>query len=120
MGDRVITGVGAELKRAREAAGLAIGDVAERLKLVPRQIESLEHERFDRLPGPSIARGMVRNYARLLDLDPEPLVERMAPAAEKAPEPVVPRHRQAMPPSNPNRRSTLLYVGSSVVVLAVD
>ena len=60
MADQVLTGVGAELKRGREAAGLAIGDAAQRLKLLPRQIESLEGERFDRLPGPAIARGMLR------------------------------------------------------------
>lgn len=119
MAEQVITGVGAELKRAREAAGLPIRDVAQRLKLLPRQIESLEHERFDRLPGPSIARGMVRNYARLLNLDPEPLVARMTPPAEKAAEPMAASGRQEpMPSSRPGRRSTLLYAGSSVVILA--
>jgi cytoskeleton protein RodZ len=118
LADQVLSGVGAELKRTREAAGLAIGDVAQRLKLLPRQIESLEAERFERLPGPAIARGMVRNYARLLKLDPEPLVERMTPPAEKAPAPAVaPRHRQQMPSSTPNRRSTLLYAGFSLVLL---
>ena len=119
MAEHVITGIGTELKRAREAAGLPIRDVAERLKLLPRQIESLEHERFDRLPGPSIARAMVRNYARLLNLDPEPLVGRMTPPTEKPPEPMVASSRQeAMPSSSPGRRSTLLYASFSGVVLA--
>ena len=49
------TGIGAALKQAREAQGLAIDDVALQLKFAPRQIESLEQERFDRLPGPTIA-----------------------------------------------------------------
>ena len=119
MAEHVITGIGTELKRAREAAGLPIRDVAERLKLLPRQIESLEHERFDRLPGPSIARAMVRNYARLLNLDPESLVGRMTPPTEKPPEPMVASSRQeAMPSSSPGRRSTLLYAGFSGLVLA--
>ena len=82
-----LLGIGAELKHARESRGLAIDDVAQQLKFAPRQIESLEHERFDRLPGPTIARGMVRNYARLLKLDPEPLLQRMAPRVDKAPDP---------------------------------
>src|SRR6185436_7409563 len=73
-----LTGIGAQLKQAREAQGLAIDDVALQLKFAPRQIESLEQERFERLPGPTIARGMVRNYARLLKLDPEPLIGRLA------------------------------------------
>jgi cytoskeleton protein RodZ len=113
------SGVGARLRQAREAQGLAIDDVAQQLKFAPRQIESLEQERFDRLPGPTIARGMVRNYARLLRLDPEPLIERMAPQAEKAPDPkqLAERFRNQVPFSEGGKRSTLLYAGFSVGIL---
>jgi cytoskeleton protein RodZ len=119
--DRVLTGVGAELKRSREAAGLAVDEVAQRLKLMARQIESLEHEHFDRLPGPAITRGMVRNYARLLKLDPEPLIARLAPAAEQASErgQVAARPRQQKPPATAGRRSTLLFVGFSIALLVL-
>ena len=121
MTEPVLTGVGAELKQRRQAAGLAIADVAQQLKLLPRQIESLEQERFDRLPGPTIARGMVRNYAQLLKLDPESLVGRMAPGVERASERerIGARHRELVPSSSPGRRSTLLYAGFSVVLLAL-
>lgn len=119
--DKALTGVGAALRNEREAAGLAVADVAERLKLLPRQIESLEHEHFDRLPGPSIARGMVRNYARLLGLDPEVLLERMAPRADNAigRGQAAERHRAQPPSPTASRRSTLLYVGFSVALLVV-
>jgi cytoskeleton protein RodZ len=114
-----LTGIGAELKQAREAQGLAIDDVALQLKFAPRQIESLEQERFDRLPGPTIARGMVRNYARLLKLDPEPLIGRLAPRVESPPDAsqIGERFRQEVPFSDSTRRSTLLYAGFSVGVL---
>jgi cytoskeleton protein RodZ len=119
--DHVLTGVGAVLKQAREAAGLAVDEVAQQLKLLPRQIESLENERFDRLPGPAIARGMVRKYARLLKLDPEPLVERLSPRPEKAPDlgQIAGRHRHQMPSSTGSRRSTLFFLGFSIALLAV-
>ena len=121
MTEQILTGVGAELKQAREAAGLAIDQVAEKLRFAPRQIESLEHERFDRLPGPTIARGMVRNYARLLELDPEPLVARMGAPRNKVPEPgrIAPGYAREMPSSAGSRRSTRLYVGFSVLLLAL-
>jgi cytoskeleton protein RodZ len=114
-----MTGVGAQLKQAREARGLAIDDVAQQLKFAPRQIESLELERFDRLPGPTIARGMVRNYARLLKLDPEPLLQRMAPRVEEAPDSgrIAARFRQPVPFSDGAKRSTLIYAGFSVGLL---
>lgn len=119
--EQLLTGVGAELRQAREAAGLAIDHVAEKLRFAPRQIESLEHERFDRLPGPTIARGMVRSYARLLKLDPEPLLERMAAPRSKVPEPgrIAAGYPQEMPSSAATRRSTLLYLGFSVMLLAL-
>lgn len=116
-----LTGIGAALKQAREAQGLAIDDVALQLKFAPRQIESLEQERFDRLPGPTIARGMVRNYARLLKLDPEPLIERLSPRVEPPPDPnqIAQRFKQAQPFSDSAKRSTLIYAGFSVVVLVL-
>jgi cytoskeleton protein RodZ len=115
------SGVGAQLRQAREAQGLAIDDVALQLKFAPRQIESLEHERFDRLPGPTIARGMVRNYARLLKLDPEPLIRRMGPQAEAAPDPelIAERFRQEVPFSDSGKRSTLVYAGFSIALLVL-
>ena len=114
-----LTGIGAQLKQAREAQGLAIDDVALQLKFAPRQIESLEQERFERLPGPTIARGMVRNYARLLKIDPEPLIERLAPRVEAPPDAnqIADRFRQEVPFSDSAKRSTLLYAGFSVGVL---
>jgi len=115
------TGVGARLRQAREEQGLAIDDVALQLKFAPRQIEFLEQERFDRLPGPTIARGMVRNYARLLKLDAEPLIQRMAPQAEPPPDPglIAERFRQEVPFSDSGRRSTLIYAGFSVALLVL-
>jgi cytoskeleton protein RodZ len=116
-----LTGIGAELRRAREAQGLGLADVAQQLKFATRQIESLENERFDRLPGPTIARGMVRNYARLLNLDPEPLVARMLPAAEPPPDArgSGPALKPPVPFSDGGRRSTMVYAGFSIAVLAL-
>lgn len=110
------TGIGAELRRARESQGLAVSDVAQQLKFAPRQIESLENERFDRLPGPTIARGMVRNYARLLNLEPEPLLGRMSPAAEAS---GLAGLNEPVPSSDSGRRSTAAYAGFSLAVLAL-
>lgn len=114
-----LTGVGAELKQARESRGLSIEDVAQQLKFAPRQIESLEAERFERLPGPTIARGMVRNYARLLKLEPEPMLERMAPRVAPATDSaeLAARFKQPVPFSDSGRRSTLMYAGFSIGVL---
>jgi cytoskeleton protein RodZ len=114
-------GVGSALSEARRAQGLEIADIAQQLKFMPRQIESLEAERFDSLPGPTIARGMVRTYARFLKIDPEPLLAKMAGHVESrdATPQLAERFNQPVPFSDGGRRSTVVYLALSVVVLAV-
>jgi len=70
-------GVGSALKAARERAGMSLGEVADRLKLSIRQLEAIEHDDFQQLPGATFVRGFVRNYARFLRVDPEPLMARL-------------------------------------------
>lgn len=67
--------LGASIRALREARGWGIADVSARLKFAVRQIEALESDRWEDLPqGPSL-RGLVRNYARLLDIAPETLMQ---------------------------------------------
>lgn len=70
--------VGQALKSGREAAGLTAAEVGEKLKLSARQIEALENDDFAALPGNTFVRGFVRNYARLVNLDPQPLLEQLS------------------------------------------
>jgi cytoskeleton protein RodZ len=112
--------VGEELARARTALGLSIGDVALQLKFAPRQIEALEQERFELLPPGTFSRGMVRAYARLLKLDAEPLVQRIA-SRVAAPDNTnaVTAARRPIPITNSARRSNLMYAGLSLAALGV-
>jgi len=110
--------VGEVLARARRAVGLSVEDVARQLKFGARQIESLEGDRYDELPGSTIARGMVRNYARLVKIDPAPLMQQMAGLA------AVPRAidgavslRKPIPFSDSSRRVNLSYALLSLAVL---
>lgn len=66
---------GGVLKIAREKNGLSIQDIASRLKISPKQIIAIESDHFEVLPEPTIVRGFIRNYAKLLKLDPEPLLD---------------------------------------------
>ena len=120
MTEAVMTGVGQELAAAREAQGLALSDVAQALKFAPRQLEALEGEHFEQLPGATFARGMVRSYARLLKLDPEPLLQRIAVRIE-IPDPnrLAARYHQPVPFSDNARRWTWVYAGLSLGVLVL-
>ena len=65
---------GAQLRAAREALGLSQDAVAQQLKLAPRQVRAIEEDDYARLPGRTFVRGFVRNYARLVHLDPGAVV----------------------------------------------
>src|SRR5918996_427226 len=68
---------GALLAAAREELNLSVSEVARHLKLSPAQVEALEEGAYERLPGRVFVRGFLRNYAKLLGLDPQPLLRRI-------------------------------------------
>lgn len=108
---------GRTLGAAREARGLTIAQMAESLRFAPRQIQALENDDYAALPGATVVRGMVRNYARVVGLDAEPLMaelrQRLAPASG-------PLSIGANIPFRPNNpRSTLFYVVLTSVLALV-
>jgi cytoskeleton protein RodZ len=75
--DAVVQSVGDQLSAARKARMLEVVDVAQALKLGPRQVEALENGDWQGLPGHTFIRGFVRNYARLVDIDSAPLMAQL-------------------------------------------
>ncbi|MEX5498169.1 RodZ domain-containing protein [Pseudomonas syringae] len=66
---------GETLRQARESRSWSLPDVALRLNLTVTSLTNLENGQFEKLPGHTFARGYVRAYAKLLDLDQAALVE---------------------------------------------
>lgn len=75
---------GQVLAARRQELRLSIGEVCGRMKLAPRQIIALEANDFGALPGISTVRGFVRSYAKVLGLDPAPLLAALASEPEPA------------------------------------
>lgn len=101
--------VGEMLRRAREARRETVSDVAYALKLTTRQIEAMEAERFDVLPGPAFVRGFLRNYARYLGLDPAALLAGLAKNAAAMPVELAPlSNAEGVMPSGRAARSARL------------
>lgn len=65
---------GETLRKARESRGWTIADVAGQLNLTHQRLSQIEQGAFDKLPGHTFARGYVRAYAKLLDIDQNRLV----------------------------------------------
>lgn len=74
--DKVVeeTLIGDVLRKAREAQKLSVEDAASRLHLSIKQINALEQDDFAVFGSAMLVRGFIKNYARLLSLDPDPLL----------------------------------------------
>ncbi|RPI46447.1 MAG: helix-turn-helix domain-containing protein, partial [Betaproteobacteria bacterium] len=79
-GAAVAASPGALLAAARRTSGLSVAEVAAQMRISPRQVEAIEADRYEQLPGAVFVRGFVRNYARLLKIDPVPLLHALEPA----------------------------------------
>ncbi len=63
------------LRRAREARGLALEGVADATRIARRHLDALERSDLDALPPGPFGKGYVRTYAKVLGIDPEPILE---------------------------------------------
>lgn len=63
------------LRQARENRDWSQAEVARKLNLTVSSLNHVETGAFDKLPGHTFARGYIRAYAKLMDLDQAALVE---------------------------------------------
>lgn len=119
-GFAVTPSVGGQLRAAREGKGIQLNELANTLKLGARQVEALENGDWHALPGHTFIRGFVRNYARLVQLDPLPLMAQLDMVLEKPVSQLgnVESKPAAMPQSGSSlsRRDRAVVLSGAVVV----
>lgn len=109
---------GAALLKERRRQGLSLGDISRQLKLSVRQVEALERDDYAAYKGPVFIHGFIRNYAKLLGLDPQPLIRAtdsmlnppVVPAA-------VPGEMERSQPVRTQKRKNRLWPAVAVVFL---
>lgn len=67
---------GRVLHDERTRRKLELEAVARQLRLSLTQVRALEADDYEKLPGTTFVRGFIRNYARILEIDAEPLLAR--------------------------------------------
>src|SRR5262245_40656713 len=111
---------GAQLLAERRNQGLSLGDIARQLKLSVRQVEALERDEYDSFQGAVFVRGFLRNYARLLGLDPDRLLEAAGAAAAPAVVPTAPSApEQKVAPNHERRLRALSWGGFAALATLV-
>jgi cytoskeleton protein RodZ len=109
--------VGAVLREARENSGMSISDVANRLKFAQDKITALEEGDISKLQGITFARGFVRSYARLLQLDEEPLLDALPGTPVIEPSSERKNLGVPIPDAYAARRSNILWLASALLVV---
>jgi cytoskeleton protein RodZ len=116
---------GMQLAMRRQQFNWTVDQVARQLNLAPRQVLAMEADDYGALPGMAVARGFIRAYAKLLQLDAAPMLAQIgqAPGAAEAAIPL----RRAIPTTTfmPHRAASrrrqrgpgrLLMIGGVIVV----
>lgn len=120
-----IKSLGRALSEERERQGLSRAEAAQRLHMSAYQVEALEIGDYSRLPQGTFLRGFVRNYSKILGLDPDAMLARLAQNAPPTPAPgiVVPSQNIRFDPlgerfASPYFKATIYAVVAVAFVLA--
>lgn len=70
----LLSEIGSEIKSQRERLGFTILNVEEQIFIPARYLEAIEKGNLDELPSTVQGKGMVKNYAQFLGMDPDPLL----------------------------------------------
>lgn len=114
--DPAISLPGDILRAEREARGLTVHQVASELHVADSMLLALEKDDFDAIGAAIFVKGHLRNYARLLGLDPVPLLDAYDRHAHPAPPELVGRRPEGIPVQS-DSGGPLLKIAGWVFVL---
>ena len=92
--------IGHILREARENKGLSLEEAQAKTRISVRYLTALENGQYSALPTAVHVRGFLRNYARFLGLDPQPLLTRYA-AGQGQDAPLPTAELREITPDNP-------------------
>ena len=108
---------GQALAAARAGLKLSVADVSQQIKYGVRQIAAIEADDYAKLPGTTFVRGMIRSYAKLVQIDAEPLLAELGRRDIPGPVTVDLRTSGQEPFLEGGEKSNRVYVGLSVAAL---
>lgn len=113
-----LEGVGHRLRRAREAQGLTLEQMAAKTRISQRHLDMIEEGKFSELPARTYAIGFTRTYARMLGQDDQNLIValrgELAESSERRP-----AYTPAFEPGDPAKAPPPGVILASVVAALV-
>lgn len=93
--------LGTVLREAREAQGMTLAQAQLKTRISQKFLAALESGDYGALPTAVHVRGYLRNYARFLGLDPEPLIQRYEVSRNYQAPPIPTKNNPSVSPANP-------------------
>lgn len=109
---------GNKLRAQREARGLSLPHAANELHVDQRVLLALENDDYDALGAPIFVKGHLRNYARLLGLEPASLIAEYE-AAQQPSDPELVHDRRFVGEQMQSRQSHAFWRGLGWVLLII-
>jgi cytoskeleton protein RodZ len=94
--------------------------LARQLRLALRQVQALEENRFDDLPGNTFVRGFVRNYARVVQTDPAVFLEAYEHCRPQVEQPQVERRSEQIAFPRKSAPKWVWYLAILLLLLLVS
>ena len=108
---------GRALAAARAELKLSVADVSQQIKYGVKQIAAIEADDYAHLPGATFVRGMIRSYAKLVQINPEPLLADLGRRDIPGPVTVDLRTSKQEPFLEGGEKSNRIYILLSVAAL---
>jgi cytoskeletal protein RodZ len=117
LAEATSTSVGGQLRAAREAQGLSLGEIAERTRIPTRHLAAIENDDHQGLPAATYSSGFVKTYARMLGLEAQELAQQFRAELTEA----APRlsYQEVYQPADPARTPSRGLAWISVLVAVV-
>ncbi|MDR2861014.1 MAG: DUF4115 domain-containing protein [Syntrophobacterales bacterium] len=103
----------------REELGLTLSDIFGRTRITIKNLTALEQEDFASLPAPVYTQGFIRQYAKLLNIDPAHALQEYDDYLKSASAPVFLAEKPDAPQNNFSQIQTPTNKSSHVPVLSV-
>ncbi|MBB3981691.1 cytoskeletal protein RodZ [Sphingobium fontiphilum] len=108
---------GATLRRAREAKGMSLAEVAASTRVAQRQLEAIEADDFSALPGIPYAIGFARAYARAVGADEVAIAAKVRQAVHASD--MGANRYEMFEPADPARVPTRLLAWTAAIVALI-
>jgi len=110
---------GAKFKTIRESKGLTLDQIAAETRINARFLKAIEDEEFEELPGGIVARGFIRTYASVLELDPVQVAAEFEQRSKYREPPLAAGFRISATPSQDKTTRNFYPVAAGILLLLI-